>query len=117
MMIRRFSLAAGSLLLIVFLLSCDGHTSVRGHVFDSNGQPIEKALVVLETSGRKFDIDTSKDGSFDVGLIHAPFEVQLSLVVTKAGFKPFKETFSSRSRPQGDHKVVLEKDLSTVTKN
>jgi hypothetical protein len=116
-MIRRFLLAFGSALLIVFLLSCDGHTSVHGHVFDSKGQAIERALVVLETSGRTFDISTGKDGSFNVGLTHAPFEVQLSLSVTREAFKPFKETFSSRLRPEGDHKIVLERDVPPETKN
>jgi hypothetical protein len=114
---NRFLLAAGLLLLVSFLLSCDGHTRVSGHVFDSKGQPVEKALVILETGGRKFDIATRKDGSFVVGLTHAPFEVQLSLSVTKEGFKPCKETFSSRSSPQGDHKIVLERDSSTGMKN
>jgi hypothetical protein len=98
-------------LLLTTLVACDGYTSVRGHVQDSTGKPIEKASVTLETFGRQDDIDTAKDGSFEVGFTHAPREVQLTLRVTKPGFKPFSETFSSRSRPEGDHKIILERTL------
>jgi hypothetical protein len=96
--------------LLTTMFACDGHTSVHGHVQDSNGKPIEKASVTLETNGRKDDIETANDGSFEVGFTHAPTEVQLTLRATKPGFKPFSETFSSRSRPKGDHKITLERD-------
>ena len=92
-----------------FLASCDGHTSVSGYVYDGKGQPIEDALVVLEEHGRKFEIRTRKDGSFDVGVTHAPTEVQLTFTVSKEGYKPHKESFSSRKEPERGHRIVLDK--------
>lgn len=102
------------LLSSLVLIACDGHTSVRGHVYDKKGKPIEGALVLIET-GRdiKFDIQTDKEGYYAVGVTHAPFEVQLTLTVSKEGYKQYKKIFSSREEPKGDYKIVLEKISST----
>lgn len=98
------------LVLSTFLLaSCDGHTSVSGYVYDGKGQPIEDALVALEEHGHTFEIRTRKDGSFDVGVTHAPTEVQLTFTVSKEGYEPHKETFSSRKEPERGYKIVLER--------
>ena len=65
---------------------------------------------MLETgTDIKFDIQTDNDGYYAVGVTHAPFEVQLTLTISKEGYNKFKKTFSSREEPKGDYKIVLER--------
>ena len=97
------------LVLSVILAGCDGHTRVKGYVYDRDDNPIKDALVTLEYSTHKFDALTDKDGAYDVGLVHGPFFASLTLTATKEGFKPFKLPFSSNSSPSGNYKIVLER--------
>jgi hypothetical protein len=100
------------LVLSVILAGCDGHTRVKGYVYDRHDNPIKDALVTLEYSTHKFDARTDKDGAYDVGLVHGPFFATLTLTTTKEGFKPFKLRLSSNSSPSGDYKIVLDRIAS-----
>jgi len=99
----------GSLLVCFIFAGCDGHTRVKGYVYDTDENPIKDALVTLEYSNEKFDVRSDKDGAYDVGLVHGPFFAGLTLTATKEGYEPFKLSFSSNSSPQGYYKIVLKR--------
>ena len=88
---------------VVFLLGCDGATFVRGVVRDSEGKPIPEANVKLTAGGITRETKSMDDGEFEVGGTHAPFRVQLTLSVTKAGYKPFEKLISSSD---GVHQAI-----------
>jgi hypothetical protein len=99
----------GFLLVYLIFAACDGHTSVKGYVYDKDENPIKDALVSLEYSDQKFNVHSDKDGVYNVGLVHGPFFASLTLTATKEGYEPFKLSFSSNSSPQGYYKIVLKR--------
>jgi hypothetical protein len=108
-LMKRHIPLLGFLLMCFIFAACDGHTSVKGYVYDTDENPIKDALVTLENSNQKFDVRSDKDGAYDVGLVHGPFFAGLNLTATKEGYEPFKLSFSSNSSPQGYYKIVLKR--------
>jgi Carboxypeptidase regulatory-like domain len=108
---RQSFIRAKPSLLILFAcliaISCDGHTTVKGFVYDSKDQPIQDALVTLKYSDQTFTARTDKDGAYNVGLTHGPFFAGLTLTVVKDGYKAYELSFSANSAPTGYHNVVL----------
>lgn len=85
--IRLFAIVVASGL----MLGCDAYTSVRGHVLDSEGKPIENAAVRLSSpsSAQTRETLTRFDGQFQVGIIHGPFAHKFKFEVVRNGFEPF----------------------------
>ncbi len=79
-----------------FISGCDGGTRLKGVVLDSNGTPIADADVKLTTEERKREVKSSDRGVFEVGMTHSPFNPELTLEVTKPGFKPFEKRFHAK---------------------
>jgi hypothetical protein len=75
------------------LSGCDGGTYLKGVVLDSNDTPIGDANVKLTTGERKREVKSSDRGVFKIGMTHSPFNPELTLEVTKPGFKPFERRF------------------------
>jgi hypothetical protein len=90
---RRY--ATGSILAAAFaclVVACDGHTSVKGTVRDERGNPVEGALVrlTLVSTKKSREARTGGDGSFVIGIVHAPFAVgKVRLSITKDGFEAY----------------------------
>ncbi len=78
------------------LSGCDGGTYLKGVVLDSNNVPIADANVKLTTGELKREVKSSDRGVFKVGMTHSPFNPELTLEVTKPGFKPFEKRFHAR---------------------
>ena len=108
--------------LIFLILGCDGGSRVNGFVYDTENKPIENATVKFE-SVRKGEPEesyqsieqTDKNGRFECGFMHAPFEVQLKLTVSKAGYILYESQFSSREAQKKlenkeEYRIVLEKE-------
>jgi hypothetical protein len=106
---RRVPLA---FLLSILMTGCDGATTVRGYVFDQSYTPVSGVLVTLRYNNNKHESRTDSNGAYDVGMMHSPWTARLTLEATKVGYKPYKLTFSSNSRPIGDHKIILESTTS-----
>ena len=115
LMRRRIPLL-GFLFVCFIFAACDGHTHVKGYVYDTDENPIKYALVTLEYGNQKFEVHSDKDGAYDVGLVHGPFFAGLTLRATKEGYEPFKLSFSSNSGPQGYYKIVLKRVVPDKTK-
>jgi hypothetical protein len=79
-----------------FTSGCDGGTRLKGVVLDSSDRPIADADVKLTTGELKREVKSSDRGVFKVGLIHSPFNPELTLEVTKTGFKPFEKRFHAK---------------------
>jgi len=112
-----------SLLIATFLvIACDGGSRIKGQVYDSEDKPIENATVKFEAIDKgelKESYQcigrTAKDGKFDCGFLHSPFNIQLKLTVSKEGYKIHETEFSSREaskklKSNEEYQIVLEKD-------
>jgi hypothetical protein len=92
----------------------DAWTTVNGEIVDENGQAIKGANVRLQV-GSDADqpwidkSETDSNGKFHARVGHAPGKVTLILKVSKPGFKPYQETFSSPPQEQ-ERKIVLVRD-------
>lgn len=75
--------------------ACDGFTDISGRVTDADGHPLYNANVTLQTEGQKEDSKTGPDGHYDVGMVHSPFRIGLTLDVSKEGYQPYHREFSS----------------------
>ncbi len=105
---KSFCVTVLLLFAMCLLVACDGYTRAFGSVRSKDGKPIEGATVILETGGRKAETKSQPDGSFSTGMTHAPLKVDLSLTVSKEGYKSFRKEFkASDSDPKFD--VVLER--------
>lgn len=89
------------------LSACDGGISAGGHVRDENGKPIKGALVTLISRGTKDERVTRDDGSYDVGVIHAPQTPVGKLTASKAGHQTFEKSFSSGAELGHNVEIVL----------
>ena len=95
---------------LIFILSaCDGFTHIKGKVVDENGKPVPGALVELKTDsgGRTDQARSEADGSFSVGFSHAPFKVDLTLTVSKEGYKIVETKFKSTQAKELPTTIVL----------
>ena len=104
--------------LLCLVTSCDGGTSISGHVRDSSGKPIEGAKVNLYAGDRTNFGDTSRtNGYYQTSIMHAPFnDVQVKLTVSKEGFKTYEQTFlSGEANKQKTYDVTLESLSSSNT--
>jgi hypothetical protein len=78
------------------LSGCDGGTHLKGVVVDSNDLPIADADVTLTTGELKREIKSSDRGVFKIGMVHSPWNPELTLAITKPGFKPFEKRFHAK---------------------
>lgn len=76
-----------------FVTGCDGGTTIRGVILDSNDMPIGNADVMLNVGGLTREGKSTGRGIFLVGMVHAPFDPERILTITKPGFKPFEKRF------------------------
>ncbi len=83
-----------------FFVGCDGGTFLKGVVLDSADNPVADADVTLAVGGttREVKVKSSEHGVFRIGTLHSPFNTELSLSVTKAGYLPFEKRFHSHER-------------------
>jgi hypothetical protein len=79
-----------------FLTGCDGGTHIKGVVLDSNDAPVANADVTLSTGELKREIKSSDRGVFKIGMTHSPWNPELTLAITKPGFKPFEKRFNAK---------------------
>jgi hypothetical protein len=83
-----------------FLSGCDGGTHLKGVVLDPNDMPVPDADVKLTTGELNREVKSSDRGTFKVGMTHSPFNPELTLEITKPGFKPFEKRFHSSEHVQ-----------------
>lgn len=93
------------------LSGCDGGTYLKGVVLDSDGTPIADAEVKLTTGETKREVKSSDRGIFKVGMTHSPFNPEVTLEVTKPGFKPFEKRFHAK-----EHLETIVATLEPVAK-
>jgi hypothetical protein len=113
-MIRKRTLAFLILAGLVALGGCDGGVSAEGKVRDESGKPIKGAKVVLISRGARDERFSRDDGSYDVGVIHAPVKPSGMLTVSKEGYETFQQSFSSRQELSHAHDIVLKTLAPTV---
>ena len=110
-MSRQTILLAGLIVICcVFLTACpmgDGGASVEGRVLDETGRPIKGAKVVLVSRGAKAESESRDDGSYDVGVIHAPRAPTGTLTVSKEGYETYQQQFNSREELGHKRDIVL----------
>jgi len=94
-----------------FISGCDGGTRVKGVVLDSNDTPIADADVKLTTGELRREVKSSDRGTFKIGMTHSPFNPELTLEVTKPGFKPFEKRFHAN-----EHLETIVATLEPVAK-
>jgi len=93
----------------------DGGISTRGRVLDESGKPIKGALVTLVSRDAKDERISGDDGSYDVGVIHAPVKPMGKLTASKAGYQPFEKTFNSRDELAHRVDIVLKVSAPPTT--
>jgi Carboxypeptidase regulatory-like domain len=81
-----------------FLVSCDGGTSIHGIVQDSGNRPIADANVSLTVGSRSREAQSSGDGAFKIGMTHSPWNPELSLSVSKVGYRSFEKRFHAHDQ-------------------
>ena len=109
-MIRKPILAFFLLAGLIVLAGCpmgDGGVSAEGKILDEKGKPIKGAKVVLISRGAKDERESRVDGSYDVGVMHAPVKPSGTLTVSKEGYETFQQSFSSRQELSHAHDIVL----------
>lgn len=95
---------------------------MRGFVYDAENKPIQNVTVKFEQVKKGEPKEsyqsiqqTDKNGRFDAGFTHAPFDVELKLTVSKAGYKTYESQFSSseaqkKLENKEEYRIVLEKE-------
>ena len=80
-----------------FFGGCDSDTFLKGIVLDSVDNPVSDTDVTPAVGGttREVKAESSEHGVFSIGTMHSPFNTELSLSVTKAGYLPFEKRFHS----------------------
>ena len=106
----RIGITVLSFVLVLLITACDGFTHIKGKVTDSNGKPVQGALVEMKTisGGRDDQSKSAADGSFSVGFSHAPWNVDLALTISKEGYKTFEKRFKSAEAKQLPTTITLE---------
>jgi hypothetical protein len=97
---RTCTLAIACACLAACLVGCDGGTSVKGTVQDSAQRPIADAQIRLTAEGYTTDKKSSGSGAFQIAILHSPgfANPELTLSVTKAGYRPFEKRFRHRDQ-------------------
>jgi hypothetical protein len=85
----------------------DGGMQAEGKVLDQAGTPISGAKVVLISKGEKDEMESRDDGSYSLGVMHAPVTPEGTLTASKAGYSTYQLTFSSRGDIGRPHDIVL----------
>ncbi len=100
------------LLAVLFLVSCDGFTTVRGTVRDALGAPVARATVrLLEADGRLLrEATTAADGTFRIGTTNGWFPDTFALHVTKPGYVTFSCPVKPNSRSEVQVTLAEERD-------
>jgi hypothetical protein len=75
-------------------------------------RPIADANVSLTVESRSHQAKSSGEGEFKIGMTHSPWNPQLSLSVTKVGYRPFEKRFQARDHLR-DIVITLEADPET----
>ena len=83
-------------LIAAILAGCDGGTTITGVVLDRRGNPVADANVKLSGGGSTREITSSNHGVFKIGMVHSPWNPELSLTVAKSGFKSYEKRFHAR---------------------
>ena len=94
----------------ILLAACpmgDGGVSISGRVLDESGKPIKGAKVILISRGTKGENESREDGSYEVGVIHAPAAPTGTLTVSKEGYETFWLQFNSREEIGHKRDIVL----------
>jgi|ERR1051326_3529240 hypothetical protein len=91
------------------LIGCDGFTHINDIVKDRGGAPVPNVDVVLATGERSDHALSSSDGKFNVGMVHAPTNVKLTLSLTRDGYAPYHKAFQSH-----DHLTSLDITLQPL---
>lgn len=107
---RKRILAFLILASLIVLTGCpmgDGGVSAGGKILDEKGKAIKGAKVILISRGTKDESESRDDGSYDVGVIHAPVKPSGTLTVSKEGYETFQQSFSSRQELNHAHDIVL----------
>jgi len=107
LMFGRLSFTALIFACLIALCGCDGGISFEGKVLDENGKPVKGAKVVLISRGTKAERISRDDGSYDVGVIHAPVSPSGTLTVSKDGYQTIQQSFSSRDDLSRHRDIVL----------
>jgi uncharacterized GH25 family protein len=95
---------------VIFLAGCDGGVQVKGRILDERGKPVKEARILLESRGESHQTESREDGSYDVGVMHAPVTPKGKLTVSKKGYETYELQFNSREELGLEREVVL-KDL------
>src|SRR5689334_402025 len=95
-MINKPSLMAIVVVFVIASSGCDGGISAEGKILDQYGNPVKGAKVVLVSRGARDERISRDDGSYDVGVIHAPVSPSGTLTVSKEGYQTFEQSFRSR---------------------
>lgn len=93
---NKVTLGTCLIALLTVGLACDGTSRIDGKVVNEDGIPISGARVILKStpSDREEEV-TVADGSFHMFLIHAPFDVELTIQVSKQGYRDFEKNITS----------------------
>lgn len=106
----RLTLVAVCITLLL-LCACDGGTSLRGYVRDTQGVPIVGASITMrpDHEDRRHDVHSGDDGAYSITMLHAP---RRSVVVTvsKQGYVEVERRF----RSEGE---VIRQDFTLLPKN
>ena len=98
--VLRRLLVAELTIAVLALVACDARTSVRGFVVDESGKPVVGASITLTRVGTGETTTTlsAEDGSFLVGITHGPWAGQFEIVVSKPGFRTFRQAVEANTR-------------------
>lgn len=112
MVSNRTSIRLLTATIVLCLTACDGFTTIKGKVVDQSGKPIQDALVIMETvsGGRKDEQKSKGDGSFTVFFSHAPFNIELTLKISKPGYKTFNKRFKASEAGEYSKDIALESE-------
>jgi hypothetical protein len=98
-------------------LACDGRTSVRGGVYDSQKKPIGNAEVQLTAvkSQRVATSQSEEDGSFVVGITHGFSAGRFLLTVSRPGYVTYRAEIAGNTRETMDVTLVSEGTTTPVS--
>lgn len=97
---RLYGLVVCAVGIASLLVACDGGTHLKGVVLDSADKPVADADVKLAVGNRTLEMKSSESGVFKIGTLHSPYNPELSLSVTKAGYRSFEKRFHANEHLQ-----------------
>jgi hypothetical protein len=101
--VRRRSILAATSLLLLCLGGCQGGTLLAGKITDIAGKPVTAAMVTLEVVDGSFPgakNQSNDQGAYQIHVAHYPRRTELIVTVSKEGFEPFKQKFTSKGTQQ-----------------